>query len=238
MLSGLAQVRVDQTTEERLLKTVPYLVRSTFEKHEGTSLERFYSVQISNGEDGLHYVRGDCPSFFTEIWPHGQDHPVKDKWAILHFPLKAAYVLGWRHLSFAADVTVRDGVVSRTSYKIEPDVFLGWPASYLVVAHSVHGIWAERHHPVPVQSSDDQSLEYRFGPLAGEFSGFTGADSKIGVAYTSDAPRELVAHAFQVDLSCFWNIRGCASVRQVVPLSLGGQAGNRRRDCCASCPRR
>jgi hypothetical protein len=217
VLSGLAQVRVDQTTEEQLLKTVPYLVRSGRDKHEGTSVERFYSVQISNGDRGLEMPW--VPRFLYEIWPPAfGDFPVQDKWAVLSLPLKAAYVLGWRHLSFAAGVMVLDGIVSRTGYDIEPDVFLGWPASYLVVARSAHGIWANRRLPVPVQSTDDQSPEYRFGPVAGEFSLFAGADSKIGVVYTPDAPRELVSHAFQVDLSCFWNIRGCASVRQVVPL--------------------
>jgi len=46
----------------------------------------------------------------------------------------------------------------------------------------------------------------------------TGPDSAIGLAYTFDAPRDLVSHAFQVYLSCFWGIRGYYSVRQVVPL--------------------
>jgi hypothetical protein len=216
VLSGLAQVRVDQTAEEQLLKTVPYLVESGRDKHEGASVERSYFVKISNGEPGpaMPWV----PQFLYELWPGREELPVQNKWAVLSLPLKVAYVLGWRHLSFDASVTVLDGVVSRTWYDIEPDVFLGWPASYLVVAHSVHGIWADRRRPVPVHSTDDQSPEYRFGSVAGEFSMFAGADSKIGVAYTSDAPRELIAHAFQVDLSCFWNIRGCASVRQVVPL--------------------
>jgi hypothetical protein len=209
-------VRVDQTTEGQLLNTVPYLVRSSRDKREGTSVERFYFVRISNGERGL--TMPWLPQFLYEIWPGRGDLPVQDKWAVLSLPLKAAYALGWRHLSFAASVMVRDGVVSRTGYEIEPDVFLGWPESYLVVVRSVHGFWAYRGLPVPVQSTDEQSPEYRFGPVAGEFSQFAGADSKIAVAYTSDAPRDLVSHVFQVDLSCFWNIRGCASVRQVVPL--------------------
>jgi len=45
-----------------------------------------------------------------------------------------------------------------------------------------------------------------------------GPDSAIGVAYTMDAPRDLIDHAFQIDLHCFWGLRGCDSVRQVVPL--------------------
>jgi hypothetical protein len=65
-----------------------------------------------------------------------------------------------------------------------------------------------------VYSNDDESPEYRFGYGAGESSR---ADNYIRVSYTSDASRKRVSHAFQVDLSCFWGLRGCDSVRQVVP---------------------
>lgn len=54
--------------------------------------------------------------------------------------------------------------------------------------------------------------------MAGQFSLLAGADSAIGVVYTATAPRDLVSHVYQVDLSCFWGIGGCNSVRQVVPL--------------------
>jgi hypothetical protein len=136
----------------------------------------------------------------------------------MSLPFKVAYVLGWRHFMFEASVIVLDGIVSRTGYRIEPDVFQGWPASNLLSAGSVNGFWMNHALPVPVSSTDDESPDFRFGSVAGEFSFFAGADAKIGVAYTPNAPRELVSHAFQVDLSCFWDIRGCDSVRQVVPL--------------------
>jgi hypothetical protein len=131
------------------------------------------------------------------------------KWGFLDLPSKAAYVLGLRHLSFDASVSLLDGTVSSIWYDIEPDVFLGWPVGYLVVARSAHGFWRDRGLPVPVYGNDDESPEYRFGSV--------GAAS-LGVAYTPEAPSEKVSHVFQVDLSCFWNLRGCDSVRQVVPL--------------------
>jgi hypothetical protein len=53
--------------------------------------------------------------------------------------LKAAYILGWRYLSFSAGVSVIDGRVSGFGYGIEPDVFLGWPKGYLVMATTTHG---------------------------------------------------------------------------------------------------
>jgi hypothetical protein len=131
---------------------------------------------------------------------------------------RIAYILGWRHLSFAASVTVLDGTVSGIAYGIEPDVFVGSPISYLVIAHSAHGFWMPRRFPLPVSSADDESPYYRFGAVAGQFSWFDGDDTAIGAAYTLDAPREKVSHVYQADLSCFWNFRGCNSVQQVVPL--------------------
>jgi hypothetical protein len=141
---------------------------------------------------------------------------VKDKWKSLPLAFKVAYLLGWRNLSFRAYATVLNGTVSNAGYNLEPDVVLSYPLSFFVVARSVHGFFARR--PVPVHSTDDESPEYRFGAVAGEFSILTGADSAIAVAYTTEAPSDRISHAFQVDLSCFWSIRGCDSVRQVVPL--------------------
>jgi len=132
-------------------------------------------------------------------------------------PHKVAYVLGWRHLSFYAAVTVLDGKVSALRYALEPDVFVGWPVSYLVVAHSEHGLWLVRGLPVPVNDADDESPQYRFGFTAGQFSMLQGTGS-IGVTFKPDAVRESIPHVFQLDLSCFWGIRGCDSVLQVAPL--------------------
>lgn len=216
VLSGLDQLRVDATSEEQLLRTVPYLVRDPRDKLLGAHVHRGYRVSLSNEDDmWLAYrLRG----FFRSLWPLHQDLPGEipnDKWAALDLPFKVVYVLGLRHLSFAAAVTVLDGTVSSTQYNIEPDVFLGWPVSYLVYARSAHGFWRDRGLPVPVYSNDDESPEYRFGYVAGAPSR---VDTYISVTYTPDASRKNVSHAFQVDLSCFWSLRGCDSVRQVVPL--------------------
>jgi hypothetical protein len=71
---------------------------------------------------------------------------------------------------------------------------------------------------VPVPSTDDESPDFRYGPISGAWSSFPGADSTIGVVFTASAPAELVSHAFQLDLNCFWGISGCDSARQLVPL--------------------
>jgi hypothetical protein len=208
------------------LKTVPYLVLDSEIKKDG-GVERHYFASVSNNEDGQkpEELKGPgmgpampwVPAFLYNILPPSFQLPIQNKSAALSLPLKVAYVLGWRHLAFVASISVLDGVVSSTRYAIEPDVFIGWPASYLVVARSAHGFWIHAV-PVPVASADDENPDFRFGSVAGEFSLFAGAEAKIGVAYTPSAPRELVSQVFQVDLSCFWSIRGCDSVRQVVPL--------------------
>jgi hypothetical protein len=216
VLSGLEKLKVDATSEEQLLKTVPYLVRDPRDSRLGTHVHRYYRVNLSNADDMQCLNR--VSTVMHSLLPVHQDIPgeiPRNKWGFLDLPSKAAYVLGLRHLSFDASVSLLDGTVSSIWYDIEPDVFLGWPVSYLVMARSAHGFWRDRGLPVPVYSNDDESPEYRFGYVAGESSR---ADNYIRVTYTPDASRKEVSHAFQVDLSCFWSLRGCDSVRQVVPL--------------------
>ncbi len=219
VLAGLEQVRVDQTTEEQLLRAVPYLVPNDPQLPALPVGPRSYRVDISNADYYYGWARW-IPAFVLSLWPvHDSDIPVKDKWNLLTFPLKIAYAIGWRHLSFSAYVTVLRGTVSSTGYNLEPDVLIGYPLSYFVVVRSVHGFYRDRgSRPVPVHSTDDDRPAFRFGTVAGQFSLLDGVDSAIGVAYTTDAPRDLIDHAFQVDLHCFWGLRGCDSVRQVVPL--------------------
>jgi hypothetical protein len=214
VLSGLEQVHVDTTTEKQLLRIVPYLTPDSQERRTELGLQRDYLVKISNDED-LRWMRW-LPAFVFSLWPGRMDIPVRNKWEFMSLPLKTAYLLGSRNVSFSASVIVLDGTVSSTRYDIEPDVRFALPLGYLVVARSVHGLFARRS--VPVHSTDDERPEFRFGQTAGEFSWQEGTDNAIAVAYTPDAPRDLVSHVFQVDLRCFWGIRGCDYVRQVTPL--------------------
>jgi len=210
VLTGLQQLKIDTTKEEEISGTVPYLVR---DPHD----HRCYRAALSNEED-QQWIRL-LPRFVLELWPPKiGEGGVADKWNAMDLARKAGYIMGWRHLSFSATVTVLDGRVSKVDYHLEPDVFMGWPKSYMVTARSAHGFWRARHLPVPVGTADDESPYYRFGFIAGDFSWISGEDTSIGVAYTPDAPREKISHIYQVDLSCFWNFRGCTSVRQVVPL--------------------
>jgi len=199
---------VDVTTEEQLLRTVPYLIQQP-NPHA-------YLAEITNGDDRKWIYR--LPSFLFYLWPpHTGDGQPIDKWTAMDFPTRVAYMLGWRYLSFSASIFASGGTVSRMQYTIEPDVLLGFPVGYFVYARTAHG-FMRSGRPMPVDSAGEGSPNFRFGAIAGEFSWLKGADLAIAVAYTPAAPRDMVAHVFQADLSCFWGITGCDSVRQVVPL--------------------
>jgi hypothetical protein len=219
VLAGLAQVRVGQTTEGQLLKAVPSLTRYGPDTQYGEGVERLYHVTISNdGEAGGMLGMEWIPTFFFSFPSLRDDQFPRNKWVGMSLPFKVAYVLGWRHLLFRASAIVLDGVVAKMAFGIEPDAFFGWPASAFVVVRSAHGFWLPHTLEVPVPSTDDESPDFRYGPVAGAWSSFSGTDSAIGVVFTASAPAELASHAFQWDLSCFWGIRGCDSTRQVVPL--------------------
>ena len=218
VIAGLEHVQIDKTSEQDLLKTVPGLI---LQPSYNPSANRSYGVQIRNVEDRSYYgwTRWIPDVLLPRRNADELDPLYRDKAKFLTFPLSAAYAFGWRYLSFSAYVTLFNGTVSSTGYNLEPDVPISYPLSYFVVVRSVHGFSRNGGHGlVPVHSADDERPEFRFGPVAGEFSMLTGVDSAIGVAYTTDASRDLIHHAFQVDLGCFWGIRGCDSVRQVAPL--------------------
>jgi hypothetical protein len=206
VLSGLERLRVDQTSEQELVKTVPYLTRYRFNQDASSGARQFYYVRVSNEDEILWLFRVLNTRPFQFLWPwHAQEGP-GEPWTV---PLKGAYWLGFRYVEFGASVVVVDGRVSNLGYGVGRDMLFGWPHDPLISVRSAHGFWM-RHRPFPVTSADDESPEYRV----------SGDAKYLLVAYTPDAPRGLVQHAFQLDLSCFWDLRGCAMVRDVAPLLL------------------
>jgi hypothetical protein len=94
-------------------------------------------------------------------------------------------------------------------------VLLSFPAQYMVAVRSVHGSWSDVA-AVPISDVDDESSSVSLW-RGRELTSQLGAGGSIALAYTTDAPRDLVSHAFAVDLRCFWGLFGCASARQVLP---------------------
>lgn len=206
VLSGLEQIRVDQTPEVQLLKSVPYLVREG-DYPRGGFVERYYRVGISNEDSRkwLWNLAGTRP--IQLLWPSPQLESAKEPMDFVSFPVKLAHWLGWRYVGFNAWAVVKNGRVSNVGYGIETDIEQGWPHDPFVFARSFHGFWMEHALPVPVSDTDDESPTYRV----------KGTERVLGAEYSPDAPMELIRHAFQVDLSCYWSIRGCVSTRELAP---------------------
>src|SRR5256885_1643246 len=66
VLSQLEQLRVDATSEEQLLRTVPHLVRDPQDRRLGAHVYRGYQVNLSNEDDErwVYWMRN-----FRWLWP-------------------------------------------------------------------------------------------------------------------------------------------------------------------------
>jgi hypothetical protein len=212
VVSGLQQLRVDVSKDAEIQSVIPSMVAVNQAPTEEEGMWRSYGLKLSNDDD---WYRIASFEIYWPIDPHSRE-PRTSKWQSLSLPLWVAYVLGWRHISFEANVTVVNGVVSGVQYDIDPDVLVGFPSVYMVVVRSAHGLWFSRV-PAPVGDVDDEAPDYRFGRGTGPLTSQLGPGGSIGLAYTADAPTDLVSHAYDLSLSCFWSLFGCRSARQVLP---------------------
>jgi len=192
VVSGMARIQVDHTTEEDLVRMVPGLVRT----NQNSKSEHFYYIAVSNESDWLmrHLVFGAGPEWLLQAWD----------------------LLGYRYLYFEASAIVLDGKVSHVHYGIATTMAFPREASYIVSAKSAHGYWAARNLGFWVTSELDESPQYS---VIGDYQKNAIRDRKgfLKAVFTPDTPPELTSHAFHVDLSCFWGLRGCRSARQVSP---------------------
>jgi hypothetical protein len=188
VLRGFAEMKLDQTTEEQLIKTVPYLAQKD-RTDRGGVLHRWFTVHISNESDlwfsWLIKLRVEWLGYLAD-W------------------------LGYRFISFDAAVLVQDGKVTHVEYGlanqwVRPQ-YAGY-TGYIVSARSVHGYWIDRRVPFLVSSQDDESPHYR--P--------TGNANGIYVTYSADAPSKSVQHLFHLNLRCFWGWKGCVDAREIAP---------------------
>jgi hypothetical protein len=194
VLHGLAQIRVDQTTEEQLLKTVPCLTRSEHEWKAGGIVQRWYYTEIYNESDRLmpHFV------VYSTGWSG-----------------RLAYWLGYRYMSFGARVLVWNGRVSSISYGLAKEGVVPRAAGYVVSVQSVHSFWLPYEHSFEVTSQDDESPQYRVEQR--EIPSLLGNGKGLYVTFTNDAPPELTKRAFQLSLGCFWGLEGCGDARDIAP---------------------
>jgi hypothetical protein len=188
VLHGFAEIRLDQTTEEQLKKTVPYLAQKDWTDQSGV-LHHWFGVHISNESDlwlsWLIDLRVEWLGYLAD-W------------------------LGYRFIGFDADVLVQGGKVTHVEYGlanqwVRPQ-YAGY-TGYIVSARSVHGYWIDRRVHFRVLSEDDESPQYRPSRDA----------NRLYVKFAADARPEITQHAFQLNLGCFWGLRGCDDARRIAP---------------------
>jgi len=208
VIAGLSKLHIDETSEEEVLRTVPYLVRGVRDRVVDTNaevgnvdrgIERHYFVTISNEVSWMWFEsfawRFSTVEFFA-------DGPQKS-WI---FTL--ADLLGYRYVAFDAVVVLLDGKVSSIRYGIANYLVFPQSIGNIVSIRSVHTRWGPHQMGFEVSSIDDESPQFNVG----------GGDGHITVLYVHDASPVLESHLFQVNLRCFWSLFGCRQARQLAPL--------------------
>jgi len=212
VIAGLSKLEIDKSTESDVVRTVPYLVRSPYGGQLKRSVEtgdidtgtaQHYYATLTNEANWMLFGRYMEPlvqcCVRTRYTKDGYDR----SWL-----LTLANLMGYRYVYFSALVTLLDGKVSGISYGVMDRMGFPRPVFEIVSVKSAHSFYGPLQTGFRVQSTDDESPQFRVH----------GGEHGIGVTYTVDAPHELTAHAFQVDLSCFWALRRCSHARQVAPL--------------------
>lgn len=140
VLNGLAQLKIDQTTKEEMLRTVPYL-----ERDYGTE---DYRVIITDKTDveGREKRVTSIPLFGGPTDGH------------LFAADRLAHWLGYRCLAFFAEVHLRDGKVSGAGYSIAMG---SGRVRQIIAARSYHGFYAPPNDQISVSSADDENPRYQ-----------------------------------------------------------------------------
>jgi hypothetical protein len=207
VISGLSKLRIDETADGDVLRTVPYLVRGqdwTIEKNVELGdvepgLDRSYYATISNKPNWM--------MFETTAWRFSSAASTEDGhqegWLF-----KAADLLGYRYVGFGALVVLHNGRVSSISYGIADRLVFPEVLGDIISFKSAHARWAVRQTGFEVPSTEDESPQFSV----------SGDSGHLGVWFTPEASPELRSHLFQVNLSCFWSLLGCRHARDVAPL--------------------
>lgn len=211
VIVGLSKLEIDKSTEEDVKRTVPYLVRWQWEGQLKRTpetgdidigFEQGYSVAISNEPSWMRFGRLIRPfsscCLNTTYTKDGYEH----SWI-----LTLTNLLGYRYVYFGASVVLLNGTVSRISFGVQDRLAFPRQVGMILDVKSTHSFWAPYRSGFEVTSADDESPQFRV----------RNGTSDLRVAYTFDAPADLVSHAFKVDLSCFWNIRGCLTPANIAP---------------------
>jgi hypothetical protein len=208
VISGLSKLQIDETTEDEVLRTVPYLIRGELRerstpKNETANMDQGFErddyVKISNQPQWMR--------FEVFAWQHSHTGISReDRQTGGIFTL--ADLLGYRYIAFGAHVVIFNGKVSSLSYGIADRLVFPETVGGIVLVRSGHAHWSPRRMGFEVPSLEDESPQFDV----------EGNDASVGVLFMPEASAEQRSHAFQINLSCFWRLRGCRHAREVAPL--------------------
>jgi len=203
VISALSKLRIDETSEDELLKTTPYLVRSASEYHVApnneagdveTGIEHFYYATFGNQNNWMRFEsfawRTSRTTWFPSVWF-----------------FRIADLMGYRYLGFRAGVFVLNGRVSKVGYGIANTLVFPEPVGEVISVESFHSRWAPRRSAFYVPSIIDESPQFYV----------EGDDSHLSGEFSVDASSQSKLDAFQVNLNCFWRLSGCEHARQIAP---------------------
>jgi hypothetical protein len=211
VITGLSKLQIDKSTEEDVKRTVPYLVpwqwegqlkRSPESGEIDIGIEQGYSVAISNESTWLKFGGLIRPFASCCVNTTYTKDGYERNWI-----LTLTRLWGYRYVYFGASVVLLNGRVSSISYGVQDRFGFPRQVGTILAVKSVHSFWASFRRGFEVSSTDDESPQFRV----------RSGTSNLSVTYTFDAPPDLVAHAFNVDLSCFWSIRGCRTPANIAP---------------------
>jgi hypothetical protein len=208
VISGLSKLRIDETTEAEVGRTLPYLVHNNQDRRVtrnaelgdvDTGVESYYYISMSNQPNWMRFEnfawRISNVRFTKNYHPRGWVFTLAD-W------------LGYRCISFGAAVVLLDGRVSSIRYEIADRLVFPEAIGDTISVKSIHSRWASHESGFQVSSAYDGNPKFHV----------RGDDQALAVLFTPEASPALMSHAFQVHLTCFWNLSGCRHPRQIAPL--------------------
>jgi hypothetical protein len=204
VISALSKLAIDRSIEADVVKAMPYLARCQrdVDVNPGgldgdleSGLQRCYHVNVRS--DLERWI--EFESFAYHL---GWIDNTPTDWN--NWVTRAAGVLGYRYINFGASVILLNGKVSSVRYGIADHLIFPEVLGDVVSVKSVHSYWNVYQRGASASSASDESPDFRVGG---------GDDWGINVLFTPGVSPVLKAHAFSLNLSCFWGLRRCYAHR-------------------------
>jgi hypothetical protein len=206
VLTALATIKIDETTEAEVVQRVPYLVRGKWDRQISrtretgdvdTGLQHYYYVQFSNKDSWMKFWHG-----YGRQIPFGMNAD-----GTTGSLLSLADLLGYRFINFNAGITLLNGKVSSLWYGAGNHLIFPEQLGNVVSVTSFHSRWAPYRLSHPVTAIEDENPAF----LAYSWEG------RLKVLYAPEVAPALRADLFKFNLTCFWGLFACRDARQVSP---------------------